>query len=604
MDNFKNLYKKVQETPPHNRNISDYLNLTRLAKENPSTLQLPILKIAILRNFTVEPLLPVLEAEILLAGFLPKFWVGDFDTISQDIFEGNANLNSFSPDFIFIFNWLETLSPILSSQFLSQSKENITEEILRIRQWYRDIETYTRKKYTSPIFINNFPLPHEATLGILDSQETQYQFHTTYLLNESILLDSKEVDDIFIIDIAKIFCADGYINCFDARHWQMARAPFSHISIIRISYEFCKFVRALRGQTKKCLVLDCDNTLWGGIVGEDGVNGIKLGTTFPGSSYKSLQEEILNLRERGVILALCSKNNEEDVFEVLNTHAEMLIKQNHLAAWQVNWDDKATNIKRIAEELNIGLDSIVFIDDSEFEINLIREQLPEVSVIHLNGNTSDYRSLLSSFGYFDSLTFTSEDRRKNDMYKEAKAREQLKLSNITMEDYLINLGIEAQVGIASYLDISRCSQLSQKTNQFNLTTIRYSEGQIKELIDSFGADVYVLRIKDRIADLGLVAMAVVKYEGAVAIIESFLMSCRAIGRGAETVLLSYIAETVIHTKNLKFMHASYLYTPKNETLVSDFYKKHNFEFVSQSGKNTNWSFDLEANELKKPTWIK
>jgi FkbH-like protein len=604
MDKIKNLLRRIKETPPRNRTYSDYLELSNLAKEDSSKLQFPVLKISILRNFTVEPLLPILEGEILLAGFLPQVWMSDFDTISSDVFRGNDSLDSFSPDFILLLNWLETLSPILSTQFLSQPKENIANEVMRVRQWYRDIETQVRKKFTSPIIINNFPLPNDVTLGILDSQDTQYHLHTIQSLNESILLDSKEIGDIYVMDVARIFAAEGFFNCFNARHWQIARAPLSQIALLRFGYELGKFVRALRGRTKKCLVLDCDNTLWGGVIGEDGINGIQLGTTFPGSSYKSLQEEILNLRERGVILALCSKNNERDVFQVLNAHPEMLIKQKHLAAWQVNWDDKAINLKRLAEELNIGLDSFVFVDDSDFEVNWVREQLPEVSVIHLRGNTSDYRSLLSSFGYFDALTFTFEDRRKNDMYSEAKVRRQLELSSSSMEDYLINLGLEARVGVPSPSDIARCSQLTQKTNQFNLTNIRYSEGQIKELVDSFSADVFCLRVKDKVADLGLVGVAVVRYEGQVATIESLMMSCRAIGRGAETALLSYIAERALEIHDVKILLAGYVHTLKNETLVSTFYKKHNFDMVSQSEKDTNWSFDLKANKLEYPTWIK
>jgi FkbH-like protein len=424
------------------------------------------------------------------------------------------------------------------------------------------------------------------------------------MLNESILLDSKAVEDVYVMDAARIFAADGFFNCFNGRHWQMARAPLSQIALLRFGYELGKFIRALRGKSKKCLVLDCDNTLWGGVIGEDGMDGIKLGTTFPGSSYKSFQEEVLNLRERGVILALCSKNNEQDVLQVLNTHPEMLIKQKHLATWQVNWDDKATNLRRLAEELNIGLDSFVFVDDSDFEVNWVREQLPEVSVIHLKGNTSNYRSLLSSFGYFDALTFTSEDRRKNEMYGEARVRRQLESSASSMEDYLVNLGLEAQIGIPAPSDIARCSQLTQKTNQFNLTTIRYSEGQIRDLIDNPNADVFCLRVKDKIADLGLIGVAIVKYEAQIATIESFMMSCRAIGRGAETALLAFIAETakLAHGKNS--LQAKYLHTPKNESLVSSFYKDHYFELVSQSEKDTNWSFNLQSNDLNYPQWIK
>jgi FkbH-like protein len=410
--------------------------------------------------------------------------------------------------------------------------------------------------------------------------------------------------DIYILDIAKIFSVEGFLNSFDSRHWQMARAPFTQRAILRVSNELGRLIKALRGKSKKCLVLDCDNTLWGGVVGEDGMGGIKLGTTFPGSCFKAFQEEVLNLRERGVILALCSKNNEQDVLDVLNNHPEMLIKEKHVSTWQINWDDKATNLRRLAKELNIGLDSFVFVDDSEFEINLIREQLPEVATIHLTGNTSGYRSLLSSFGYFDSLTFTAEDRRKNEMYGEERIRNKLESESSSIEEYLENLGLEAALGIPTISDIARCSQLTQKTNQFNLTNCRYSEVHMAELISDKDSDVFYLRVKDKVADLGLVGVAVVRYRELEAQIEAFMMSCRAIGRGAETALLAFIASQSKNNHGSSSLSAKYLYTAKNESLVSNFYEENGFDKVSQQGKDTDWKLDLRTREISYPAWIK
>lgn len=595
---------EVSRKIPSARKYSDFLELLSTVKRNPkSSEDLPILNIAILRNFTVEPLLPVLEAEIFLAGFRPNVWVGDFDNIALEAISDKSALDQFEPDFILILNWLDTLSPMLTTQFILKSGGEIDEEALRVRRFYRDIEEGLRKRFLAPIIINNFSLPMDLTLGILDSQRADYQFHTIQNLNLQILLDSKIFQDIYILDLAKIFAAEGYLNSFDSRHWQMARAPLTQRAILRVCNEFGKFIRALRGKVKKCLVLDCDNTLWGGVVGEDGLSGIKLGTTFPGSCYKAFQEEILNLRERGVILALCSKNNEQDVLDVLNNHPEMLIKEKHLSTWQINWDDKATNLRRLAKELNIGLDSFVFVDDSEFEINLIREQLPEVATIHLQGNTSEYRSLLSCFGYFDSLTFTNEDRRKNEMYGEARIRQKLESSSGSIEEYLENLGLEATMGIPAASDIPRCSQLTQKTNQFNLTTQRYSEGQIAELISAKDSDVFYLRVKDRVADLGLVGVAIVKYGELEANIEAFMMSCRAIGRGAETALLAFIANQAKSKHQSKFLVAKYLFTPKNESLVSNFYEINGFDKVGERRKDTDWRLDLNSHAISYPAWI-
>lgn len=606
MKDLANLFgSKVGRTNPRDRKYSDYLEILSEIKKSPQAYKnLPSLKIAVLRNFTIESLLPVLEAEIFLAGFVPNIWVGDFDNVAFEAISGTSTMEQFEPDFILIFNWLDTISPALTTQFILKSKAEIDEEVLRVRQFYRDIEGSLRKRFSAPISVTNFNLPMDSTLGILDSQAPDYQFHTIQNLNLQILLDAKGFSDIYILDIAKIFAAEGFLNSFDSRHWQIARAPFTQRAILRVCNELGRLIKALRGKSKKCLVLDCDNTLWGGVIGEDGMGGIKLGTTFPGSCYKALQEEVLNLRERGVILALCSKNNEPDVLDVLNNHPEMLIKEKHVSTWQINWDDKATNLRRLAKELNIGLDSFVFVDDSEFEINLIREQLPEVATIHLTGNTSGYRSLLSSFGYFDSLAFTAEDRRKNEMYGEARVRNKLESESSSIEEYLENLGLEATLGIPTISDIPRCSQLTQKTNQFNLTTCRYSEGQIAELISDRDSDVFYLRVKDKVADLGLVGVAVVRYRELETQIEAFMMSCRAIGRGAETALLAYIANQSKNKHGLSSLSAKYLHTEKNESLVSSFYEINGFDKVSQQGKDSDWMLDLCTREISYPAWIK
>lgn len=608
-ERVKNIFElpsaKISRTNPRERKYSDYLELLSDIKKSPEfPANLPSLKIAILRNFTIEPLLPVLEAEVYLAGFAPNIWVGDFDNVAFEAMSSKSGLDQFQPDFILVFNWLDTISPTLTTQFIQKSKSDIDNEVLRVRQFYRDIEDGLRKRFSAPIVITNFNLPIDSTLGILDSQSSDYQFHTIQNLNLQILLDTKNFSDIYILDVAKIFASEGFSNSFDYRLWQMARAPLTQRAILRVCNELERLIKALRGKTKKCLVLDCDNTLWGGVIGEDGLGGIKLGTTFPGSCYKAFQEEILNLRERGVILALCSKNNEPDVLDVLNNHPEMLIKEKHLAAWQVNWDDKATNLRRLASELNIGLDSFVFVDDSEFEINLIQEQLPDVATIHLKGNTSDYRSLLMSFGYFDSLTFTAEDRRKNEMYGEARIRSKLESQSNSIEEYLQNLGLEASLGIPSISDIPRCSQLTQKTNQFNLTTCRYSEGQIAELISNKNSDVYYLRVRDKVSDLGLVGVAVVRHRELETQVEAFMMSCRAIGRGAETALLAYVANESKNKHGSNTLVGKYLHTPKNESLVSNFYEANGFDKLGQQGKDTDWMLDLRTKSIPYPCWIK
>jgi len=201
----------------------------------------------------------------------------------------------------------------------------------------------------------------------------------------------------------------GYRNFIDTRYWHIGKAPYSREALMLIAKEYMKFARASLGRNRKCLVIDCDNTLWGGIIGEDGIDGIKLGRTYPGSAYLEFQQSILDLYNRGVILAISSKNNKDDILEVLNNHPDMALNEEHFAIIKADWNDKVSNIKEIAEDLNIGLDSMVFVDDSDFETNMVNEYLPEVKVVTLPKDPTVYRDTLNSYGFFDSLVVSEED---------------------------------------------------------------------------------------------------------------------------------------------------------------------------------------------------
>ena len=277
---------------------------------------------------------------------------------------------------------------------------------------------------------------------------------------------------------------------------------------------------------------------------------------------------------------------------------------NPFSTWQINWDDKVTNLTRIAEDLKIGIDSFVFIDDSAFECDWVRKQLSQVAVVQLDGKISSYRNILNGLGFFDSLTFSEEDRNRSGMYVQAKERKQLLQSALSLEEYLFDLQLQAEIGVPGKIEIPRISQLTQKTNQFNLTSHRYTEGEIKSFLESSNSEVYYLRLGDRISDLGIVGVAILKFEDNLAEIDSFLFSCRALGRGAEDALLVFVTKRVFEEgKNL--LTGKYLQTPKNSQVVH-FYKKHGFQITDENDEWTNWSYLIEPeskNVLAYPKWI-
>jgi FkbH-like protein len=567
----------------------------------PEASKLQVLRVAISRNFTVEGVVPVLESELARAGFYPQVYLGEFDAISQDLLDPQSGLCSFQPDFIVIAHWLETLAPQLESRFTSMSPAEATAEVERVLEEIRTRIATVRLHSAVPVLVNNFVLPPYPTLGILESQSESHQIGNVLRLNAGIQAIAREFPDAYVVDLMSLSARLGYEQTFDERYWHFARAPLSRAAMCALGREYVKFIRALRGRVRKCLVVDCDNTLWGGIIGEDGIGGIKLGSTYPGSCYTTFQREILNLKNRGVILSVCSKNNEEDVREVFRDHPEMLLREEHIAAWEVNWDDKVTNLRKISARLNIGLDAIVFADDSRFECDFVRENLAEVEVLDLGEEPSAYFRLLSSSGYFDSLTFSREDSLRTQMYRSEEQRQELQKSTMSLPEYLASLQMVATLGKADEVTIARVSQLTQKTNQFNLTTCRYTESEIRRFASDPAKDVFYMKLRDRVSDLGLVGVAILKYEGQKATIDTFLLSCRALGRGAEEVLLAHCLKSAARAGADRVL-GCYSRTSRNAQ-VADFYNRCHFATVSQTTQKSVWEFGMKTNSFRAPDWI-
>ncbi len=581
---------------------SEYLTVSNALEESSSNMsKMPPLRVAIIRNITIETLIPVIKGEIALLGFYPEIYIGDFDAIARDSMDPSSKLYEFDPNIIIICQWLDTISPDLISRCASLTPEMRQKEVGRIVNTQFDILSSIREKTNAPILLNNFPIKDYPSLGIIDSQSLDYQMNTIIHLNQELLRATKKWIDVYIVDFMKLFARIGSSQGIDERYWHSARAPFGRQAILPLGQEYGRYIRALKGKTKKCLVLDCDNTLWGGIIGEVGFHGIQLGDVYPGSCYQAFQREILNLYDRGILLALCSKNNEEDVLDILRSHPDMVLQEKHFVAWRINWNDKATNIIEIAQALNIGLDSIVFADDNPFEGGLIRDQLADVEVLELSGDPSTFRPKLLSKGFFDTLTLSHEDTMRSKMYLDNTERKQILAASASLEEYLGKLDISVDIGIVDDSSVGRVAQLSQKTNQFNLTTQRYTEGQIQLYIQDSNYDVFFMSLRDRVAELGIIGVAIVRYSGNEAEIENFLMSCRAIGRKAEEALLAHILE-VASDKGCINVSGSYIATQKN-LQVKDFYEKYGFVETECYRDVTKWKTSLENAKKTPPSWI-
>ena len=570
--------------------IQDQLNTRDISS-------LPGLGISILRNVTLEPMEPYLRYFALQMGFKAKVEFGEYDNVFQEAVGEGKYLLGEGADIVLVFVKLDTLSPRIARNFASLKPQEIQAEVETVKDFISGVVCGIRSRTKAALLWNGFEQPSSPSRGILDSQEPQGQSGIVEELNNFAKRKLSEQGNAYFVNLNLCLMRLGKKKYFDLRYWHIGRAPYTREALKEIALENFKFIRALNGKNKKCLVLDCDNALWGGIIGEDGTEKIKLGKTYPGAAYCEFQNEAVNLYNRGIILALCSKNNEEDVWDVFRRHPDMVLKREQIASAQINWEDKATNLRRIALDLNIGLDSMVFSDDSAFEINLVRNLIPEVTCIHLPKEApGTYADLLSSSGLFDSLVVSPEDRKRGSMYRAEGQRKDLKSRVEDLEKYYHSLEMVVEIRIADDFSIPRIAQLTQKTNQFNLTTKRYSEADIKGFVEGGDSDVITLKLADRFGDYGTVGVCILKYEEGVVLFDSFLLSCRVLGRGVEA---TFMAEVLKFTggKGCKLAVGEFYATKKNGQAEFFFAKQGFQEKEPENGKADRtfyWDMDKES----------
>jgi len=559
----------------------------------------PTFKVAFLANVTVDPLLPYLKYMGCQEGLRFDAYLGDYDNAMQEALDEGSGLFAHSPDLIVVCLQLEALAERLVTEFSGMKPAEVRETAEWITGFVDGVLTGLRERSQAPVLVHNFETPVYPSDGVLGCQDPGGQANAVRRLNAELLAVVRKHENAYVVDIDLLQSILGRRDFADPRFWRLSRAPYTREGWKLLAKEYMKFVRSLRGKARKCLVLDCDNTLWGGILGEDGLDGIRIGSSYPGSAFRDFQKAILDLHHRGVLLALCSKNNEDDVNEVFDSHPDMVLRREHLVASRVNWRDKTANIREISGELNVGLDSIVFIDDSEFEINLVRAMLPEVKAILLPKDPALYGDVLRACGLFDSLSTSAEDRSRTGMYRAEKERKAVKarFAGASLEDYLRFLGMEVTIRSADKLSVSRTAQLTQRTNQFNLTTIRYAESDIEQLCAADDAHVRCLRLRDRFGDMGLVGVAILKRAGERSVVDTFLLSCRVIGRRVEDAFL-HDCLTLARRMGCKTAVGQYSPTAKNGQ-VADFYGKRGFDPAERSENMTKWVCPLDR-DLQAP----
>ncbi len=554
------------------------------------------LRVAFLASSTINGFEETMRVKCFQKGIDCITYVADYNQYNQEILNQDSELYQFKPDITFLI--LDTRH-ILGEHFFLWYSIPYDDRPKIIDRKISEIEnicnTFT-KNSDSKLVVTSLQIPNYSPYGINEESILRSLKEVIYEINAELFQWNKS-GKIFTYDFNEFIRKFGENNIFNYKQFFSGDIKISTEYIPRFVNELMGYVYAVTGTSKKCIVLDLDNTLWGGVIGEDGFDNIKLGDNPVGLSFVEFQKRLLALNQRGIILAINSKNNFDDAIEVIQKHPNMILKEDNFACVKINWDDKVLNLQKIAEELNIGLDSMVFFDDDPINQEYVRESLPGVLVVDLPKDSSQYAQIITEMKEFDVLKITEEDTKRRHMYLGQKKRKELEKKVGDFNEFLKQMNIEVNVQKANSFSIPRISQLTLKTNQFNLTTKRYQEEEIEKISSSNDKIVECVQVSDKFGDNGITGTYIVeKKNDEEWIIDTFLLSCRIMGRGVEEIMMNQIIENA-KLLGIKRIKGEFIPTAKNKP-AENFYEKLGFKKEEEF-----WVFNTD-NTIKKPEHIK
>lgn len=545
-------------------------------------------RIAILSGSTVDDIKNILELFLLASGIKPVFYRSEYNKFYEDAVFGNAELDKFKPEIVVVFtgavnivNW--------PSVFDIQSvvNEKLAAEYGRFTTVWESL----KKRYNPIIIQNNFDLPYESDMGSLSAVMGRNYFVST--LNEKFAAYAESHEGIYLHDLNGLSARIGLRKWHNPVQYAAYKFAMDYDVMPEVSLGLARIIRAILGRAKKCLVLDLDNTLWGGVIGDDGVESIQIGReTLAAEAYTAWQEYVLRLKDRGVILAVCSKN-EEATAKSGFAHPDSVLKLEDFAAFKANWLPKNENIIAIAREINIGTDSLVFIDDNPAEREIVRQALPEVAVPEVDGkNVFSYIRAIEEAGYFETVAVSADDLKRNETYQANRARQELSANAASYDDFLKSLDMKAEIDEFKPVYFDRIAQLTGKTNQFNLTTRRYTRAEIESIASDHRYITLYGRLTDKFGDNGLISVVIGEKRGEELHILLWLMSCRVLKRGMEENMLDTLVAKAALAGCKKLV--GYYYPTKKNMMVASLYESFGFAAAGNDGNGTVWEMPLEG----------
>jgi FkbH-like protein len=543
------------------------------------------LRLAVIGGATLRPLADLVEHFTSMAcNAKVEIRVGEYDSYIAEIMDPQSELYAFKPSVILVLpasgrcQYKGTLADPVADQ--RAQAEAVARDLL-------DLCKAAADRSGAEVIVCNFALPPHFDPGPMRSSSLGADYSFRKYVN--LQMGLHRASSVHICDAEFLANRLGTLRAADDRAWFESKQPYSAEMLVQVAREVAETIASLKRPAKKVLVLDLDNTLWGGVVGDDGVEGIEIGTTSPrGEAFRAFQQHLLALSQRGVLLTVCSKNDHDKAIEPFLSHPEMVLRMGDIVNFKANWEPKSENIRKIAAELNLGLDSLVFVDDNPAEVEIVRQFVPEVTGICLGDDPSLFASMLKDSRLFEVSALTREDLERVSLYKQDAERQQLLGQSTDMDAYLSSLQMVGHVAKFSAVDAPRISQLINKSNQFNLTTVRRTEAQVLEVMLGNAYEAFTMRLTDRFGDHGLILVVVTRVDGEDLLIDTWLMSCRVLKRGVEQETMNEILR-LARLRGCRRIVGVYVPTKKNG-MVSGLYPS--LGFSAAAGEDGRFTLEL------------
>lgn len=532
-----------------------------------------VVRVAVLGDSATQMLCTALRGYGYTARLDLRIYEAEYGQMDREILDPGSGLHAFGPDFTLIFPSTPKLHKAFLKLDASGRKGFAASVLARLDALWSALE----KVQTRKIIQFNFGEVGDAAFGHFANRVEHSFLYQLRKLNFGIMEMARGRGNVFVNDLAGLQSHFGFREAFSPQTYVNADMVLALDHLPHVAKGAVDIMSAALGFAKKCLILDLDNTLWGGVIGDDGLEGIQIGELGVGKAFSEFQAWARELKDRGIILAVCSKNDGRTAREPFETHPDMVLRLEDIAVFVANWENKPENIRRIQATLNIGLDSMVFLDDNPFEREMVRKALPEVLVPELPEDPAEYVPFLRSANLFETASFSEEDAGRTRMYREEAGRQESALSFASEEEFLAGLAMEATVSPCNRFNIPRVAQLTQRSNQFNLRTVRYSEAEIEGLAGSPKWRTFAFNLRDRFGDYGLISAILLRCDGDVWFIDTWIMSCRVLKRGMERFSLERLVAAARRDGATRLV-GEYRATPKNG-LVKDHYAKLDFREV-------------------------